>query len=78
MKHLTCKEVVAKIYLCLDRELPEDELAELSSHIDRCAGCLERFGVEQEFKELIRHRCRESAPEELVIKIRTALEREAQ
>ena len=77
MKDLTCREVVAKIYLCLDRELPEEEMIELSGHIDRCSGCLERFGVEKEFKELIRYRCRESAPEHLVVKIRTALEKEA-
>lgn len=71
-----CREVIAKLYLCLDGELPEPELSQLRAHIDECDECLERYGVEKEFKELIRSRCAEGAPAALVDKIRAAIQTE--
>lgn len=71
-----CREVIAKLYLCMDGELPEPELSNLRAHIDKCEECIERYGLEKEFKELIRARCTESAPPALVEKIRAAIQQE--
>lgn len=71
-----CKEVIDKLYLYLDRELPDDEFTRLKHHIETCGGCLERYGVEAEFKELVRRRCSEREPHALVQQIREALHRE--
>jgi anti-sigma factor (TIGR02949 family) len=71
----SCEELIRDLFLLLDGEVGDgDRCAELEEHLRRCHGCLERYGVELTFKELIRSRCRESAvPVELLQKIRITL-----
>ena len=44
-----CREVLERAYLYIDGEvLSETERVEIKVHIEECAPCLERFGLERE------------------------------
>jgi mycothiol system anti-sigma-R factor len=73
-----CDELFEKLYLLVDRELPEHELVELEIHIADCSHCLQRVSIERSFKAMIRKKCElESAPSELLERIRQRLQRES-
>jgi mycothiol system anti-sigma-R factor len=78
MSDSDCAEVLEKIYLLLDGELSPERCAELKVHLERCAECYGRHETERLFKDLVRRRCGcESAPPQLVARIRFALHAEA-
>ena len=57
-----CSEVLAEVWLFLDHECDEKRRELLAQHLDECAPCLREFGIEQEFKALVRRRCGGDAP----------------
>lgn len=66
-----CRAVLERIYLYLDGEIAGEECTYIQVHLESCTGCLHRFGVEQDFKELVHRKCREDAiPAGLVERIR--------
>jgi mycothiol system anti-sigma-R factor len=73
-----CDELLAKLYLLVDRELPEQELVELEIHIADCSPCLQRVRIERRFKAIIHEKCTPgSVPPELIERIRQRLQRES-
>lgn len=49
-----CKETLAQAYLFLDREvLTEERRREIAEHLEECAPCYERVGLEAEVKQLL-------------------------
>ena len=52
-----CRAVLEQAYLYLDGEMPDNDCAEIRSHLEECAPCLREFGLEQEFKTLIARKC---------------------
>jgi mycothiol system anti-sigma-R factor len=58
-----CREVLQRTYLFLDGELlSASQRLEIQGHLEECAPCLERFGLEEEFHSLLakvksRHVC---------------------
>lgn len=49
-----CRETLQKAYLFLDNEvLSSTERLEISSHLEACRPCLERFGLEGEVTTLV-------------------------
>ena len=69
-----CSELIENLFLMIDGELAPSTCADLEEHLRRCHGCLERYGVERAFKELIRRRCsQEPVPEILMQRIRITL-----
>ncbi len=49
-----CRETLQKAYLFLDNEvLSERERFEISSHLEECRPCLERYGLESEVTTLV-------------------------
>jgi len=56
-----CREVLEEVYLYLDGEMDESERSRVRHHLDECAPCLRRYGLEQEVKVLVA-RCCGSAP----------------
>jgi mycothiol system anti-sigma-R factor len=77
--HDDCDELIANLFLFLDGELGESTCADLREHLHRCHGCLERFGVEKAFKDLIQRRCgQEPVPEVLIERIRITLRTQIQ
>ncbi len=60
-----CSEVLEKVYLYLDGEAVEDDHDHIRIHLDECAPCLRKFGLEQAVKALVARSCAEQAPSEL-------------
>jgi mycothiol system anti-sigma-R factor len=74
-----CTELIRNLFLLLDGELAGHTCADLEEHLHRCHGCLERYGVERAFKNLIRRRCsQEPVPDVLIQRIRITLRSQIQ
>ena len=54
---MDCAAAIEKVYLYLDREMPDDDCVELRRHIEDCAPCLREYGLEQQFKALVARSC---------------------
>ncbi|HEX2051958.1 MAG TPA: mycothiol system anti-sigma-R factor [Actinomycetota bacterium] len=71
-----CRETLERAYLFLDGEVLDDrQRIEISTHLEECAPCYERYGVEREVAMLIaRLRGSTRCPEELRTRVRTLIE----
>jgi len=80
---MNCRDCARALYPYLDRELSEQDIAEVKEHLLECGGCLDLYQFEDSVRRLVRVRCQEqSAPESLRERItlsfsveRTRLER---
>jgi anti-sigma factor (TIGR02949 family) len=52
-----CSEVLDHLYEYLDREMPAGECQEFQGHLDECSPCLEKYGLEQAVKKLVKRCC---------------------
>lgn len=52
-----CGEVLDHLYEFLDNEMAEGDCAKLRQHFDECSPCLEKYGLEQAIKALIKRSC---------------------
>jgi mycothiol system anti-sigma-R factor len=74
-----CGELIDNLFQLIDGELAPATCADLEEHLRRCHGCLQRYGVERAFKELIRRRCsQEPLPAVLIERIRITLRTQVQ
>jgi mycothiol system anti-sigma-R factor len=69
-----CDELFGKLDLLMDRELPQHELDRLETHLARCLPCAGRRDFETQLRNVVRDRCCDEAPDELVTRIRERLE----
>lgn len=53
----SCDDVLTHVFEFLDHETGDERRAVIAEHLDECAPCLREFGIEQEFKALVRKRC---------------------
>jgi mycothiol system anti-sigma-R factor len=53
----SCDDVLSHVFEFLDRETDDARRAVIAEHLEDCAPCLRQFGIEQEFKALVRRRC---------------------
>jgi mycothiol system anti-sigma-R factor len=60
-----CSEVLEKDYLYLDGEAVAHDRDHIRLHLDECAPCLRKYGLEQAVKALVARSCSEQAPMEL-------------
>lgn len=71
---LDCDEVLADVYLYLDDESDDEARSRIRAHLDDCAPCLRRFGLEQDVKSLVARSCGgDVAPSSLKQRIRGRL-----
>jgi mycothiol system anti-sigma-R factor len=57
-EHATsCDDVLSHVFEFLDHETDDARRAVIAEHLDDCSPCLRQFGIEQEFKALVRRRC---------------------
>ena len=60
-----CREVIEEVYLYLDGEMDTATAHVIREHLDECAPCLRKFGLEQEVKVLVARSCGcDRAPDE--------------
>ena len=76
-----CSEVLDHLYEYLDREMPDSDCEKFKEHFDECSPCLEKYGLEQEVKKLVKRCCgHDDVPSDLRSKVmgRIELIREAE
>ena len=71
-----CDDALTNLYQYLDSELEAVSAAEIRLHLEECKGCSRRFDFETRLKNVIRDRLEEEVPEELLLRVRTALAEE--
>lgn len=52
-----CSEVLGHLYEYLDREMPDSDCAKFQEHFEECSPCLEKYGLEEEVKKLVKRCC---------------------
>ena len=61
-----CREVLDRVYEYLDGEMNVIDLNKIKVHLDECAPCLRKFGLEQDVKALVARCCgNDTAPDGL-------------
>ena len=58
---MNCRDCVQVLNPYLDRELSDDEIVEVRTHLEVCGGCLHLYQFEQSLRRLVRVRCQEQA-----------------
>ncbi|WP_409331794.1 mycothiol system anti-sigma-R factor [Trujillonella humicola] len=58
----SCDDVLSHVFEFLDHETDDSRRAVIAEHLEDCSPCLRQFGIEQEFKALVRRRCGGDAP----------------
>ena len=58
----SCDDVLSHVFEFLDHETDDSRRAQIAEHLEDCSPCLRQFGIEQEFKALVRRRCGGDAP----------------
>jgi mycothiol system anti-sigma-R factor len=71
-----CQDALHELYGYLDGELTDDRRAAIHRHLDECQPCAEPYDFEAELREVVRRKCQEQVPDNLMAKVRDALERE--
>ncbi|MBC2873601.1 MULTISPECIES: mycothiol system anti-sigma-R factor [Streptomyces] len=70
-----CSEVLDHLYEYLDREMPDGDCAKFEVHIDECSPCLEKYGLEQAVKKLVKRCCgHDDVPADLRSKVMGRIE----
>ena len=69
-----CSEVLAEVWLFLDRECDANRRAKLEQHLGECSPCLEQYGIEEHLKLLLHAKCsNEHAPSEFKQRLRATI-----
>ncbi|MEE1938853.1 mycothiol system anti-sigma-R factor [Streptomyces sp. TRM 70361] len=70
-----CAEVLEHLYEYLDREMPDGDRVKFAEHFDECAPCLEKYGLEEAVKKLVRRCCgHDDVPTDLRSKVMGRIE----
>ena len=69
-----CQGALDDLQRYLDGELPDADLDTIRHHLAACYPCADRATFEEQLRALVRDRCAESAPPELVDQIRSRLD----
>jgi anti-sigma factor (TIGR02949 family) len=71
-----CSEILDHLYEYLDKEMPDSDCAKFQVHFDECSPCLEKYGLEQEVKKLVKRCCgHDDVPTDLRSKVMGRIER---
>src|SRR3954451_2092107 len=58
----SCDDVLSHVFEFLDHETGDERRAIIAEHLEDCSSCLREFGIEAEFKALVRRRCGGDTP----------------
>ena len=58
----SCDDVLTHVFEFLDHETSDARRGIIAEHLEDCSSCLREFGIEQEFKALVRRRCGGDTP----------------
>ncbi len=68
-----CNQSIEQMYLFLDGEITWYRRVRIRRHLRRCGGCTDAFSFEDRVKTVLRTKCRDEVPPELIERIRTFL-----
>jgi mycothiol system anti-sigma-R factor len=71
-----CGETIGRLYQFLDGELTVDRRAQIQRHLEECSPCFQAVGFERELRVVIASKCRDRVPEDLMKRIKAALQDE--
>jgi mycothiol system anti-sigma-R factor len=70
----TCRDCARALNPYLDRELSDDDVIQVRSHLEACGGCLHLYQFEESLRRLVRVRCQQQgAPASLRERISVSL-----
>jgi anti-sigma factor (TIGR02949 family) len=70
-----CAEVLNHLYEYLDREMSDRDRVKFEEHFGECSPCLEKYGLEQAVKKLVKRCCgHDDVPGDLRSKVLTRIE----
>lgn len=65
-----CSAALERLYQFLDNELDAADADTIRAHLEACEPCLDRFGVEEHIRALVKRCCTASrAPETLRVRV---------
>lgn len=68
-----CSDAVHTMYHYIDGEIDDARRTQIAQHLESCLPCFEAFDFEAELRQLIAQRCRDHAPETLLIRIQETI-----
>jgi mycothiol system anti-sigma-R factor len=68
-----CQEALDELERFLDGELPDPSVGRIEAHLADCPPCMDRASFEEQLRALVKRGCADSAPPELVERIRVGL-----
>jgi anti-sigma factor (TIGR02949 family) len=70
-----CAEVLDHLYEFLDHEMPDSDCHKFEVHFEECSPCLEKYGLEQAVKKLVKRCCgNDDVPTDLRAKVMGRIE----
>ncbi|HEU4367993.1 MAG TPA: zf-HC2 domain-containing protein [Methylomirabilota bacterium] len=76
MTPLTCAQAVVQFFGYLDRALQGEALQDLEAHLEQCLACCDKLAFSKQIDEFVKRRLPDQpAPEDLVARVRRALDR---
>jgi mycothiol system anti-sigma-R factor len=69
-----CEDALHEIYHLLAGEITDDKRQQIAGHLDECAPCAEPYDFYAELRRCVQQRCHDSAPPELLERIREAIQ----
>jgi len=71
---INCRDCARALNAYLDRELSDEDVVQVRSHLEACGGCLHVYQFEESLRRLVKVRCRQQgAPEWLRERITVSL-----
>jgi len=71
---VACDELLAEVYLLLDKECGAEHEVQLRKHLEACPPCLEQYGIDEQIKQLLARKCGgDHAPEDLRTRLRASI-----
>lgn len=65
-----CSEILDHLYEFLDKEMPDSDCVKFEHHFEECSPCLEKYGLEQAVKKLVKRCCgQDDVPGDLRAKV---------
>ncbi len=69
-----CDQAIEQVYYFLDGEITWYKRVRVRRHLRRCSGCSDAYAFETRFKSVLRSKCRDDMPPELIDRLRAFLQ----
>ena len=70
---ISCEQVLQDIWAYLDKEICEDDLVHIKSHLDLCRSCFSRVEFEKLLREEMKKKTTHCCPEKVKARIQSIL-----